>query len=250
MKESIKKYVLINSWLPIFYFIFGAFIFVGLTSSTNHLLVSISDYLLLSSALILLVTGIWQITKGNRYYGVLQLGVLLFGISGLAFIVTFISLFGADTDTFADNLIIPENIEIGYPVDLQMDENFEGIRPDSISLKNGEPKFQLYNSFQGGLYEYDIWIGSDKSGVLFLKAFEVTQEVQLSKSTLKESSAIHIESTNGKIQKFGTNAPFTIYEGDWGKPYGARFEVWFKADNQNEEIKLFEKNFIIEGWMR
>ena len=39
-------------------------------------------------------------------------------------------------------------------------------------------------------------------------------------------------------------------EGDWGKPYGARFEVWFKADNENEEIKLLEKNFVIEGWMR
>ena len=52
------------------------------------------------------------------------------------------------------------------------------------------------------------------------------------------------------MKKFGTNDHFTIYEGDWEKPYGARFEVWFKADNENEEIKLFEKNYVIEGWMR
>jgi hypothetical protein len=41
----------------------------------------------------------------------------------------------------------------------------------------------------------------------------------------------------------------TIYEGDWGKPYAARFEVWFKPDNGGNEQKLFQKNYKIEGWM-
>lgn len=250
MKEKIKRYVLLKWWIPILPFILAALIFIGLISSTNHLLLNITDYLLLSSVILLLIAGIWQLIKGKWYLGILQLVVLFFGIAGLIFIATFMSMFGPDTDTFADNLTVPDNVEIQYPVDLRMGENFEGIRPDSLNFKSNELEFQLYNSFQPGLYEYDIWLNSDKSGILFLKAFEITQEIELSKSRLKERSTIRIEDTNGETQKFGTNDHFTIYEGDWGKPYGARFEVWFKADNQNEEIKLFEKNYVIEGWMR
>ncbi|WP_348636566.1 hypothetical protein QLS71_015380 [Mariniflexile litorale] len=59
-----------------------------------------------------------------------------------------------------------------------------------------------------------------------------------------------INNTNDTIKKFSTKDDFTIYEGDWGKPYGARFEVWFKPDNGGKEVKLLEKNYIIEGWMR
>ena len=45
--------------------------------------------------------------------------------------------------------------------------------------------------------------------------------------------------------------PFTIYEGHWGKPYAARFELWFVSDNSGgQEKKLLEKNYKIEGWQR
>jgi hypothetical protein len=51
-------------------------------------------------------------------------------------------------------------------------------------------------------------------------------------------------------ERFGTKAGFTIYEGDWGKPYAARFEVWFKPDSGKTERKLAERIFKIEGWQR
>ena len=41
-----------------------------------------------------------------------------------------------------------------------------------------------------------------------------------------------------------------IGEGDWGKYYAARFEVWFDPDSGAPERKLLEKNFKIEGWQR
>jgi hypothetical protein len=41
-----------------------------------------------------------------------------------------------------------------------------------------------------------------------------------------------------------------IYEGDWGKPYAARFEVWFTPDAGGPERKLAERIFKIEGWQR
>jgi len=72
----------------------------------------------------------------------------------------------------------------------------------------------------------------------------------LSKSRLKDRSTIKVYDTNGKFEKFGSTDHFTIYEGDWGKPYGARFEIWFIYDITNESKKLIEKNYKIEGWMR
>jgi hypothetical protein len=110
--------------------------------------------------------------------------------------------------------------------------------------------FELYNSFQPGLYEYDLWIDFKESGIIFLKVYEITQEIELSNPELEESSMIRVNNTNGVVQKFSTKDHFTIYEGDWGKPYGARFEIWFKSDNSKKQKKLFEKNYIIEGWMR
>jgi hypothetical protein len=56
-------------------------------------------------------------------------------------------------------------------------------------------------------------------------------------------------STNA-TERFGAKAGFTIYEGDWGKPYAARFEVWFKPDAGGAERKLAERTFKIEGWQR
>jgi hypothetical protein len=51
-------------------------------------------------------------------------------------------------------------------------------------------------------------------------------------------------------EKFGAKSGFTIYEGDWGKPYAARFEVWFKPDSKGPERKLAERIYKIEGWQR
>jgi hypothetical protein len=157
----------------------------------------------------------------------------------------------SDADTFADDLKLPQNVKLEKPIDTDLGENFETVRPDSIqNLSKDKNDFQLYNSFQPGLYEYDVWIESNQSGTIFLKAFEITKGIALSVSSLKKRSSLRINDTNGEIQKFSTKEEFTIYEGDWGKPYGARFEIWFKPDNGEKEKKILEKNYIIEGWMR
>jgi len=251
MIKLLKKYILKKWWLPVFLFILSSLIFVLLISSTNDILLSISDFFLLFTILILLIAGIWQLIKGKWYLGLLQLGTLFVGIVGLIFLATFMSMYGPDTDTFADNLKLPENVKLEKPIDTKMGDNFESIRPDSIKQTSKDKiGFQLYNSFQPGLYEYDLWINSEQNGTIFLKAFEITQEIELSVPRLKERSSIRIYNTNDSIKKFSTEDDFTIYEGDWGKPYGARFEIWFKPDNGKKEKKLLEKNYIIEGWMR
>jgi len=251
MIEILKKYILQKWWLPLLLFILSSLVFLILIPSTNTILLDLSDYFFLFTVILLLNAGIWQLIKGKWYFGLLQLGSLFVGVVGLIIIATFMSMFGPDTDTFADNLELPKNVKLDYPIELRMDENFEGIRSDTIpNQSENKISFQIYNSFQPGLYEYDLWINSTESGTIFLKAFEITQEIELSVPRLKESSSIQIKNTYGQVKKFGTTDHFSIYEGDWGKPYGARFEVWFNSYNGNKEIKLHEKNYVIEGWMR
>ncbi len=152
-----------------------------------------------------------------------------------------------EPDKFADNLKIPKNITIYTPADI----NFDKKKPDSISnIQKKDIDFQLYNSIQPGVYEYEFWTSKINRGIIYLKAYEITQNYPLSTSELPSSSSVKIFNDKDSIIKIGTSHFFTIYEGDWGKPYAARFEVWYKPSTGEQETKLFEKNYKIEGWMR
>jgi len=118
------------------------------------------------------------------------------------------------------------------------------------SIRNGEPSFELQNSFQPGIYDSEIWLNPGESGMVHLKAFEVTKETILSEYELKDYSNEWIGWSDNSEELFLSNTHFTIFEGDWGKPYAARFEVWFVPDSGEAERKLMEKVFRIEGWQR
>ncbi|KAA2239047.1 hypothetical protein F0L74_22820 [Chitinophaga agrisoli] len=172
-------------------------------------------------------------------------------ITGLIIFVIAVVLEAAgDTsgDGYADKLKIPDNIVINDPVNL----GFEHNRPDSITgLLKEKMDFQLYNGIQPGIFEYDCWLKNTGRGHVFLKAYEVTHNDALSVETLRSRSSITIDSAAGEhYTRYETTGDFTIYEGDWGKPYAARFEVWFDPADGGPERKLMEKVYKIEGWMR
>ena len=122
------------------------------------------------------------------------------------------------------------------------------LPPGSIGI--GSPSLELRNSFQSGLYDATLWINPGEPGMVYLKAFEVTQGTSLSASRLREASNEWVGWSDNPKELFLSNTHFTIYEGDWGKPYAARFEVWFIPDADAPERKLLEKVFKIEGWQR
>ena len=122
------------------------------------------------------------------------------------------------------------------------------LPPGSIGI--GSPSLELRNSFQSGLYDATLWINPGEPGMVYLKAFEVTQGTPLSASRLREASNEWVGWSDNPKELFLSNTHFTIYEGDWGKPYAARFEVWFIPDADAPERKLLEKVFKIEGWQR
>lgn len=118
------------------------------------------------------------------------------------------------------------------------------------SIRNGDPSFALRNSFQPGLYESILWLNPGEAGMIYLKGFEVTKGTPLSVDRLKERSSEWIGWSSDTNEQFFSNTHFTIYEGDWGKPYAARLEVWFDPDAGGPDRKLIEQVFKIEGWQR
>lgn len=118
------------------------------------------------------------------------------------------------------------------------------------SVREGSPSFEIRNSFQPGIYDSFIWINSGEPGMLYLKAFEVTKSTALSVERLKERSCEWVGWSENPEELFFSNTHFTIYEGDWGKPYAARLEIWFRPDSGEPDRKLMEKVFKIEGWQR
>ena len=118
------------------------------------------------------------------------------------------------------------------------------------SYRIGSPDLVLRNGMQGGIYEAAVWCNPGEKGTIYLKAFEITRGTPLSAKRLKDSSCCISGWSDDPREQFLSAMYFTIYEGDWGQFYGARFEIWFKPDAGGAERKLFEKNYKIQGWQR
>lgn len=126
-------------------------------------------------------------------------------------------------------------------------------RSRELALRFGgeshEP-FRLLEGMQPGIYGVAFSLNPGEPGVVYLKAFELTQGTPLSDDRLAAASETRMTWSADPAEKFGAKSGFTIYEGDWGKPYAARFEVWFKPDSKGPERKLAERIYKIEGWQR
>lgn len=110
--------------------------------------------------------------------------------------------------------------------------------------------FRLRTGMQPGMYGVVYSLNPGEPGSVYLKAFEVTKGTPLSVERLEASSKTRMTWSTEPSERFGAETGFTIYEGDWGKPYAARFEVWFAPDSGKSERKIAERVFKIEGWQR
>ena len=128
-------------------------------------------------------------------------------------------------------------------------ETIRSLLPEG-SITRGKPSIELRNSFQPGIYQSKIRVNPGEPGRIVLKAFEVTKGTPLSEKRLKDRSNEWVGWSENPEELFLSNTDFTIYEGDWGKPYAARFEIWFVPDSKSPERKLMEKVYKIEGWQR
>ena len=151
---------------------------------------------------------------------------------------------GSQPSSFGKEHPIPEGI--AYNIPLKEGETIDEKMLDSVS----EDSFlQIWDSFQGGIYEYSLYYPALPDGKVFLRCFEVTENINLSAGRIRMDSSAEVKDHT----EFGivvNKQRFTITEGDWGDYYAARIEVWFKNANTGEETKLLEKIYRVEGWER
>ena len=140
-------------------------------------------------------------------------------------------------------------IEKEFSALLTNKKNWRKLLPTD-SCRKEKSDLILRDSIQGGIYEAILWCNPGERGTVYLKAFEITKGTPLSAARLKNSTNNVSGWSDDPLEQFCTGMYFTIYEGEWGQYYGARFEVWFKPDNGGAERKLFEKNYKIQGWQR
>ena len=243
MIEKLKKY-LRTWWKPLVTFLLAVGILVGGLALESKLVYDVFPWVLFVLMVIVFVSAVYQILLKKWYLALLQVA-LTFG----SWLMVSVLLSFYPNDFFADYLTIPKDIHFEKPLDLRTDVGMDPKNIDEIMNTNkNETSFEIANGSQPGIYEYYFWYRPKAFGSIYLKAFEVTQDLELSTERLPLRSKVEIKAVNQEIQLFTND--FTIYEGDWGKPYGARFEVWFKPQNGEPEYKLMEKNYEIEGWMR
>lgn len=239
-----------NNWTyPIIFF--GATLLLIIASSFenghSHYFQNTAGIAVCLGALMLIISAIYQFYKKMWRTGLLTIAALISGTisASIIFFILTTAIGMIDGDHWADDLSIPKDIQIENPVN-----GGAHFRPDSIlKLNKTQTDLVLYNSNQPGKYQYDFWTGKIEKGYIYLKVFEITHEEELSADNVKQNSKISIENASDSIKMISSTKNFTIYEGDWGKFYAAKFEVWFKPTTGEQERKLFQKNFKIEGWM-
>lgn len=166
-------------------------------------------------------------------------GIVIIGYITVAYIVTNV----IDGDHYADNLTIPTNVKYDSLID-----RVYPYDKAAIEAKRKATDFQLYRAGQPGRFEYDVWLSGMMHGEVYLRAYELTYNDRLSASRMTKASKLTVDcNSDTATEKFSSNE-FAVYEGDWGKRYAARFELWFVPADESDEKKLMEKNYIIEGW--
>ncbi len=152
--ELLKKYILQKWWVPLLLFLLSSFIFLILTFSKNQLLLDLSDFFFIFSSVILLIAGTWQLIKGKRHIGLLQLIILLIGFVLVIFASAFILILTSHKDSSKNDLKLQEDVELKHSINLKSSEreNFEKFQPDS---GQEEISFQFHNSSQANSQEYN-----------------------------------------------------------------------------------------------
>ena len=124
------------------------------------------------------------------------------------------------------------------------------------SVKRDKPSLNLYG--EHGIYDSEAWINPGEPGIVYLKAYEITHNTPLFAGLLLEDTrtcTMLYQDSNERIgwssdgqELFLSATHITMMPGGWGKPYAARFELWFKPDSGKQERELLTRNFIIEGY--
>lgn len=199
--------------------------------------------------IILLLEKKWWRAVGAFLAGIISL--VPFALMPLLFISMF---FDSMPDEFGKEHPIPEGLEYNIPItDTAYRWNAHDgymFTPVDIDSTDTTSWLQIWNGSQGGIYNFAFYWPALEDGEIYLRCFEVTENIELSKDRMKPRTITQVSNHNAFGQIVVPNhKDFTIYEGDWEDYYAVRVEVWYKP-TKGKARKLMEKVYRMEGWMR
>ena len=237
-KWMIKFWYLLPILLAVFMF--------ALFLSISNVPVFIEYTLAIIVLLILIASAVsWVILLMNKSWGkaIISIVTTCIILAVLGILITTTILLPHNPYNFGKKHPIPD--ELAYESPLPMDSCLaEPV--DSLDANAG---LTVRIGGVGGMYQYDFYYGPLPAGEIYLKCFEVTENIPLSETRIKKRSRVKFDTTTS-FTKLVDKQGFVIYEGDWGDYYAARIEVWYKNAATKEEKKLAEKVYRVEGWMR
>lgn len=214
---------------------------IVLFAKTPSILETIIGILLLLVIIALLAS--WVLLLINKQWLKAFLSFIVSAVVGCILLIPLTLSAMSSPDGFGKDHPIPEGLEYNLPLP------FESEKVELVDSLNNKTYLQIWNDSQGGMYKYDFYYGSLGPGEVFLRCYEVSSNIPLSEDRLIEESRVSV-SPQKQFGKVVNKQSFTIYEGDWDDYYAARIEVWFKDTETNQESKLMEKVYRVEGWMR
>lgn len=133
--------------------------------------------------------------------------------------------------------------------------------PEGSVERGGVDRLEIHDGMQPGIYLVEGWVNPAAAGLVQLRVFVEGPEpgqslpadvpepgTELSAERLRPRSQRKIGYGPDPDVRFRYQSEITVYEGDWGQPYRARFELWH-LDGDTER-RLTQASRRIEGWMR
>lgn len=182
--------------------------------------------------------------------------------AGIVCLVTFVTIpllligmfFDSMPDKFGKEHPIPEGLEYSIPItDSVCKLNATDgamFTPVSIDSTDTTSWLQIWNGSQEGIYNFAFYWPALEDGEVYLRCFEVTENIELSKKSVKSRTTTQVVNhySFGQIVE-PNHKRFAIHEGDWDDYYAVRVEVWHNPIH-GKPHKLMEKIYRMEGWTR
>ncbi len=168
---------------------------------------------------------------------------IIFKVIGVLILIPIVSIGGILT---YDSYYESKFIDIDIPEKLRFEKPNEKLRYSKINALTEDRIEVTGNGYFG--YNFYMWHKPTEKGEIFIKAIELTQNIELSEPELKNRTRNEIsELSNDYVLYKGESL---IYEGTFEQFYPVRFEMWFKSKKTGTEKKLTEKKYLIDGWDR
>ena len=172
---------------------------------------------------------------------------IIFGILIIIGLLLIWFIFGILSEENAErkfyNIEIPDNLNFEKPLEFLSTQQIDSLEKLIIDKE----KIVIIGDGYSG-YDFYMWHKPNEKGEIYIKAFELTQNIQLSEWKLSNRTRNKISELNDNYKLYKGNT--VIDEGTFEHYYPTRFELWFKSESSGIEKKLTEKYYVIDGWDR